>query len=603
MKSATNQDQSTKTVLVCSVGNVSHFSRAHLTRVSPVILKVAGGEQLLRELASIRPIGVLLVLEDPQLVDGKSWLRQLEQKIMFEGLRVVIAIKNNGANPVRVFSSRVAGQFHLAQCLGVRDFLSFDDTTTDQDMSLMIDRIRFAFGLSSENPFEGHFRFLAASEEPVEISVPARISHIDQGVQVVLESGVFLNPGTRLSVRLMGLGVEAPDIGATMLENLPSGLRFNFGNSLLIRLDEEGEGPLLALLARELPGKVFDRPIRRAMVVTRSLSLRQNVISALGLWQIEARVPLVRRNIRGDLPPLKPDFLIIEPSVLAGRSHVEGAAEVDELLQLAGPQCRAIVVGRRTDWNFQPSDRFAVVRDSANLAEDLRSCVDQSAKVPALVDGRGLAAGRPESRWFATDAQGAKVLLVLRDQSASLSEEGMELETSQAFRLWSNVEVRGLESKAHFIGRVTRVLRIEDAFRSLLRLGGREQPVFRCQIASTSASPALQRTFRSLALVAQAGNQIMPARVVASTPIQRPAVVNDLAIRPDRAEDFGRKPQAAEHQDQRGRRARHLVFLVVFVAVLALLVLLAVVLGSSDQVYGESFERLFDVMGGRRAEP
>ena len=217
MEASAIQVQNSKTVIVCTLGNASLFSQERLTRISPIITRVTGGEHLLRELGVLRPIGVLLVLAEPELADGKPWLRTLERMVMFEGLRVVVAIQHDGSNPVKVLSSRIPGQFHLAQCLGVRDFLVYDAHTTNVDLDFMVERIRFAFGISSVAPFEGHFKHSCGSEEPVEISLPARISHVDDNLHFVIESGVFLEPGSRVRVRLMGLGAEAQEVGLSLI--------------------------------------------------------------------------------------------------------------------------------------------------------------------------------------------------------------------------------------------------------------------------------------------------------------------------------------------------------------------------------------------------
>lgn len=579
-------------------------------------MKSTGGDQLLRELGTLRPIGVLLVIADPQLAAHKPWMRALEHKIMFEGLRVVVAVNHEGGSPVRIFSSRPRGLLPLTHCLGVRDLLVYDSQITARDVDLMIDRIRFAFGLSTVQPFHNYFRLTAAYEEPIEISVPGRISHMEDSHHLVVESGVFLNEGSRLTVRLMGHGgTDAAEVGATALENLPSGLRFNFGNRLRLRIDDEGLSILQDLVRSEEPGKIMDRPIRRAMVVTRSLALRQRIMSALALWQIESRVPLVRRNIRGDLPPLHPDFLIVEPAVLSGRDAVEGAAELDEYLQLAGPRCRLVVVGRRSDWNFSPSDGFSVLRESASLEDELRELVDTGDPEVSVPPIAGLS--KAARRWFALDAPSAKVFLVLQENSTALSEMGFEIESSQIFRLWNNLEVRGLESKVHLVGRVSRVLRIEDAFRNVLHLGARDRPLYRCQVVSLAASAHWPSHFRALlaahqealpaayfqgatdsALAPGGGGEASALDKARGVSVQR---ARHLAIRPDRAEDFGRgRAEAMQGRSLRvASRHKGLWLMLASVIVLVILVALAVFFDASEKVYRDSFKKLFDITGSR----
>jgi hypothetical protein len=560
-------------------------------------MRVSSGDELIAALSSLRPIGVLLILGEPQLIQGMPWLRILERKIIFEGLRVVAALKNDVASPGRVFGSKVPGYFHLAQCLGIRDFLTYDDQTTDSDMGVMIGRIQFGFGLTSKSPFETHFRLTAAHEELLEIGLPSRISHVEDDLHFVLESSAFLVPGSRIRMRLMGLSTDTKEVSVTVLENLPSGLRFNFGNSVRLRLDDDDRDTFHALIKREGADKLLDRPVRRAMVITKSPSLRHRIVSVLSSWQIESRVPLVRRNIRGDLPPLQPDYLIIEPSFLAASDESSGVAEVRDLLALAGSDCHAVIVGRRPDWNFRSGPQVSVMRDSANLSDDLSEIIERSPGAGLL--NRAGPSGRGARRWFATDAQGAKVFLLLHERTTALSENGIEIETPQVYRLWSNLEVRGNDSKIHFVGRVSKVFRVEDAFRTLLKLGARDKPLFRCQISCISPNPVLQATFRSACSTVQGSFVPLNPRGAAAAVLKTSRPARDFAVKIDHPADYGRNQSEDEKTSQPQRWVKNLGIILILVVAMGLAVAAAFLLGGADKIYGESFERLFELRDRR----
>jgi hypothetical protein len=589
---------SSRTVIVCSVGNASFFSQRFFDRISDSVMRVGTGDELIRELAATRPIGVLLVVSDAGILETADWLRALEQKILFEGMRVVLAIKHDGTNPSRSFGSKNVGKFNLTQCLGLRDLILYDDAVTDSDMNSMIDRIKFAFGVAGQGPFADRFRLLAECHERWEISVPARISELEDDRHVVIESAVYLQPGTVLRMRFMSPLAESEEVGLTVIENLPSGLRFNFGNSLRVRIADESWTAVQRLIAVEQPSRVFRKPVRRAMVVTRSIGLRQRIVSCLASSQIEARIPLVRRNIKGDLPPLRPDYLIVEANALTGQSAAEGAREIQEYLELAGAQCLAVLVGRRPDWNLGNQNGFVTIRDSENIQDDLRSALDKG--------GQAARSGEvPKSVWFATDSQCSKVMLLLRDRSVSVGDAGLVIETPHVFRLWSNVEARSLDSKAHFIGRISRVFRSEDAFRVRLRLGAKDSPVFMVQIASIAANANLDQMYSAavakLALASDLGKVIgaKAARAASAS-----ASVVDLGIRADNAAEFGRGESRSAGTRGNSLSSRNVFGGLVILVVVGIIVLLAVWFGQNDQsVYVESFRKLFELSGKKPLTP
>jgi hypothetical protein len=597
---------SSRTVIVCTVGNASFFSQRFFDRISDSVMRVGSGDELIRELSATRPIGVLLVVSDAGILETANWLRTLEQKILFEGMRVVLAIKHDGTNPSRTFGSKNVGKFNLTQCLGLRDLILYDDEITDSDMSSLIDRIKFAFGVAGQGPFADRFRLLAECHERWEISVPARISELEDDRHVVIESAVYLQPGTVLRMRFMSPLAESEEVGLTVIENLPSGLRFNFGNSLRVRIADESWTAVQRLIAVEQPSRVFRKPVRRAMVVTRSIGLRQRIVSCLASSQIEARIPLVRRNIKGDLPPLRPDYLIVEANALTGQSAAEGARELQEYLDLAGSQCLAVIVGRRPDWNLGnhlgSQAGFVTIRDSENIQDDLRSALDK--------EGRAARSGEvPKSVWFATDSQCSKVMLLLRDRSVSVGDAGLVIETPHVFRLWSNVEARSLDSKAHFIGRISRVFRSEDAFRVMLRLGAKDAPVFMVQIASIAANANLDQMYSAavakLALASDLGQVISAKAARAAHPaVKDSANVIDLGIRADNAAEFGRGELRSAGARGTSVSSRNVFGGLAILVVVGIIVLLAVWFGQNDQsVYVESFRKLFELSGKKPLTP
>jgi hypothetical protein len=593
---------SSRTVIVCSVGNASFFSQRFFDRISDSVMRVGSGDELIRELSATRPIGVLLLVGDAGTLETAEWLRTLEQKILFEGMRVVLAIKHDGTNPSRAFGSKNVGKFNLTQCLGLRDLILFDDATTDSDMNSMIDRIKFAFGVAGQGPFADRFRLLAECHERWEISVPARISELEDDRHVVIESAVYLQPGTVLRMRFMSPLTEAEEVGLTVIENLPSGLRFNFGNSLRVRIADESWTAVQRLIAVEQPSRVFRKPVRRAMVVTRSIGLRQRIVSCLASSQIEARIPLVRRNIKGDLPPLKPDYLIVEANALTGQSAAEGTRELQEYLDLSGSQCRAVLVGRRSDWNLGNhignQSGFVTIRDSENIQDDLRSALDKEArKTPSGDDLKSV--------WFATDSQCSKVMLLLRDRSVSVGDAGLVIETPHVFRLWSNVEARSLDSKAHFIGRISRVFRSEDAFRSMLRLGAKDSSTFMVQIASIAANSNLDQMYAAaVAKLALAGDLAQDIGAKAARGANIASSLADLGIRADNAAELGRGESRSAGSVGNSLSSRNVFASLAVLAVVGIIIFLAVWFGQNDQsIYGESFRKLFELSGKKPLAP
>lgn len=342
------------------------------------------------------------------------------------------------------------------------------------------------------------------------------------------------------------------------------------------------------------------------MVVTRSLSLRQRLVTAFSLEQIECRIPLVRRNIRADLPPLKPQFLLLEPSVVTAVSPTEAKAEIEDYLGLAGPQCQAILVGSAAHCNFPPTERIHVIGDSASLEEELESLLGSFTHSEEEVPDTA------KSVWFSTDSVCSKVMLVLRENATSVSDEGVLFESQQCYRMWGNLEVRGIESRIHFVGRVARSDRIEDSFRSLLRLGPRRPSSFEVHVASIAASALLQRTFRA-ALKANAKQEVISAPRTSSssaetTPLRRRSSTGQapsMQVGVDRAEEFGISTTARKKPVKK-KEKNHLpviIFVLLFLGITGVVVYGATIGFKQNQAYDDSFKKLFDKKGKTKRSP
>lgn len=601
--------RSQQTTILCTVGTPLIFSQRMFEQLGTTLVKVRGGEELLRELSSMRPIGVFLMVTDLDQLPERGWLQELEHKILFEGLRVVLAIGTKSENPARIFSSKAMGHAHLVKCLGLRDLVIFNDSLNDQEIWNILERVKFAFGLSSHSPFGSSFGLLARHEEPLEISLPGRISVIEDDCHLVIESAVFIAPGTRIKMRLMGTEGDPVDVPVQALENFPSGLRFNFGNSIRVRLGAESASVMRKLVDEEDPQRVVNRPMRRALVVTRSVLLRQRLVAALSLGQVESRIPLVRRNIRGDLPPLSPQFLVIEPSALASTTAAEAIQEVEEYLKLAGPQCQAVIVGRRLDWQIAPSFRIAVLPDDSNLDDSLAALLSESSEEES--DPR-----RARGVWFTQHSCRSKVMLVLRENARFVAEEGFVFESQQIYRMWGNLEVRGIDSRAHLIGRITRTERIEDSFRNAVRLGPRHSSGFSTYVASIGSSPLLQKTFKD---ALKMSSKVLPSPIAQLRSSQeKPTAVGrtlsavaankTASVLVDQAEELGYATGRSEQKRSGGRPTSHrtgpIVVMVIFALAIGGFIAYGLLFGFSEtKVYGESFQKLFEMKGKPQRSP
>lgn len=605
--------RSQQTTIMCTIGAPLVFSQRMFEQLGTTLVKVRGGEDLLRELSSMRPIGVFLVVTDLDQLPDRGWLQELEHKILFEGLRVVLAIGTDSANPAKIFSSKAMGHAHLVKCLGLRDLVIFNESLNDQEIRNILERVKFAFGLTAQNPFENHFGVLARHEEPLEIALPGRISVIEDECHLVIESAVYLAAGTRIKMRLMGTDGDPVDVPVQALENLPSGLRFNFGNSIRVRLAAENAPVIRKLVSEEDPQGVVNRPMRRALVVTRSVLLRQRLVAALSSGQVESRIPLVRRNIRGDLPPLHPQFLVMEPSALAATTAEEAIKEVEEYLKLAGPQCQAVIVGRRPDWQIAPSFRMAVLPDDSNLDGSLAALLSESRDDQA--DPK-----RARGVWFTRHSSRSKVMLVLRENARFVAEEGLVFESHQIYRMWGNLEVRGIDSRAHLIGRITRTERVEDSFRNAVKLGPRHSSGFSTYVASIGSSPLLQKAFKDAlklnakvptASVAQprVASETAPAAERSRTAARRAAAPKrSLSLSVDQAEELGYATDRSEQKRAGSRLARKrigpIVAIVIVVLALGGFIAYGLLYGFREtKVYGESFQKLFEVKGKPQRSP
>lgn len=599
-------------VILCTIGSPLAFSQSVFEQLGATLLKVRSGEDLIRELSSMRPIGVFLLVTDLGQLPERGWLQELEHKILFEGLRVVLGVGTEASNLAQIFSSKAMGHAHLVKCLGLRDLVFFKDSLNELDMRSILARVRFAFGLAPQNPFESHFSMLLGHAEPLEIALPGRISVIEDDCHMVVESAIYLSVGARVKMRLMGTVGDPVDVAVQVLENLPSGLRFNFGNSIRVRLAPEYAPLIRKLVVEEDPQGVLNRPMRRALVVTRSVFLRQRLVAALSAGQVESRIPLVRRNIRGDLPPLKPQFLVIEPGTLAASTAQDARTELDEFLSLAGPQCTAVIVGRRPDWQIAPSLRVAVLPDDANLEESLAQLLNESGEDQARTK-------RERGIWFTRHSTHAKVMLVFRENARFLAEEGIVFESQHVYRMWGNLEVRGLESRAHMIGRVARTERVEDSFRNVVKLGPRESKGFSTFVASIGSNPLLQSTFKdalNLRLGSQSANpaQQLPAddsSAGARSGGQGRQVVagkRALSLSVDQGEELGYLGGRSGRNKARGRTERSSILSTVLVILLILGFVGFAVYGAvygfkETKVYGESFQKLFEVKGKPQRSP
>jgi hypothetical protein len=213
-------------------------------------------------------------------------------------------------------------------------------------------------------------------------------------------------------------------------------------------------------------------------------------------------------------------------------------------------------------------------------------------------------------------------MLILRETSVSVAEAGVVFETQHVLRLWSNIEVRGLESRAHFVGRVAKVLRHEDSFRSVIKLGPRQKPHFLVHVASIAANPTLDKTFRaSVALhtkkevpyvartlqvhaattaPAAVTNAVRAQNSFPKSPAKKQVTqrgMNDVTLGSDRAEEYGRSQLKGKKESTEQNTKKLLI--VAFVLALAIAgIWLGMKYGTSEKsVYGDSFQKLFESKG------
>lgn len=388
-----------------------------------------------------RPIGLCLILSKLPDVGGslESFLLKLDQGMHFEGLRVVLMVP-------KAFLGRESDFAPLFRYLGFRDCIFFDanfggDIVRRQET---VERLMFAIGLGKENPFSGHFGVRAECAGTVALTFPARLSWLQDRNILGVESPLWLTPDTECSLRLRDPGHALREVvlAARVVTNCNQGLRFNYGNCVEMRLTWPSVSRLEECLG--LPGTKWAtrRSVRRALVVTRTSLLRRRLLRTLSRLGVEARVPLVRRNIISDLPKLQPHFVFLEDIAVMGEGLATLRERIEAIRDAAGSQCRVCLFTLGEEKS--PISGFHDVE-----IIDQHGAIDErlTQLVSTVFDSND-----EERIWMVREAPGARIALSVIESVSSVSPRGLCIETRNRYRLWTNHEAKFGDGS--FVGKV-----------------------------------------------------------------------------------------------------------------------------------------------------
>lgn len=393
--------------------------------------------ELLVHLRTTRPSALVLITSLQTYYSRVPWLREVERRSVFEGLRVIAILTSPmGGNSVLAklldTSTEIVSRVLLARALVFRDvFVCELPPYRSAFRKEMIARVALTLGGGQEfDPEEGSAVSVRAKRK-VLMCLPGRISWISEEGQMRIECGARVLDGTECRVRLVNSAQESFALDVTSVGSSATNLRFNYGSEITFKIDASQQAAMNAFWANDSErSREAGKAVRRSLVVVKTAELRERVTSTLRSLHLEVRVPLLWRNVKNDVQRMSPDIVVIESSILqaAGAKSreflqiVRAAAPASCVICVVGPGASAIVGG---------SNGYVVFEATSDIELALRNIAE--------ADGVKPSESSQKRFWIGPEANFADCLLEIPDTLVSMSNLGVVVETSNTYRSLSQI--------------------------------------------------------------------------------------------------------------------------------------------------------------------
>lgn len=569
------------------------FDHGVIETLGADLREVSTANDLQLELASARPLAVIVVVSCSSLVAFLPWLRDIERRNFFSGMRfaILVVAEPGQSLPLALATAhRDLDGFRLVRALLHRDLAGVSSDLSGDAGSRLAKRLGFCLGLSDVSPFSNGFDLSVRADLRATVMLPGRLSWVEGDSLLCVEASARIHEGATCQLRFETItgvvSIAAQSAGSDL-----SNLRFNFGNATKFVVSRSEMGRLKAILAREDRVHVsLGNGFRRALVVVRNADLRERIASLLHANQVEMRTPLVWRNITTDIPRQNPHVVIIEDSLLS-RAKVGSGELVKHVFGLCSPGTLVVVVGAEADVYKSLDSRLILISDLHRLEEAL---LVRLAELPP----QGGKVGAHRS-WYSGDAMTAHCVLAVAETLSFVSNEGVEFHSHHNYRPLANILVNIDGVALNFIGKCVQTMVVTPYGRGNRR-GDTVVRVVRLDASKGVEevfSHALVRALQDLpGLLADVQSQPLPQLLAHLS--ERPLVVGNKDV-VHVAQEVSPK-QTRKRTRKTVGRTYHPAIWVVFGLIFALIIAAIIFVdntndpGRSGGPFSESFEKLFE---------
>lgn len=398
-------------------------------------------------LKTTRPHALCVIALAQTYLARPQWLREVERKSIFDGLRVVaFLITARGGksqlNKVLEDEREIVSRIRLSASISLREFIVEELPPFPQEVrKKLATRVSLALGMRVPFAPEDDLLLAARANKSVEIAVPGRLSWVTSDGLVSVECGARIAAGTVCKLAYSSQAGVAEKLEAVVVSSSSNKLRFNFGSEVTMRVSDSDKAKLNALHVNTAKdGSGSEKPILRSLVLLRKTDERERVAELLRARRCEVRIPLLSKNIRNDVMRLSPHLVVLEESFLSAQNLGEGF--LDELRAVIDSESRIAVVGDNAV-NFVGERQNVHPMTTADMEISLRHILEKVSD-SAQRDNLGKV-------WFPTDSDTSCCLVELVDRALFMGNTAIVIASAHTYRSLCNVFLRFEDSSSRFL--------------------------------------------------------------------------------------------------------------------------------------------------------
>jgi hypothetical protein len=452
-----------KPVVIVYAENASFIDREFFTSLDARIVLHQSASDLVVHLRTTRPSALILVATLQTYLSRPSWLRDVERRSVFEGLRVFALVTSPGGMNVsfaRLLDSAAeqAGRVLLSRVLIFRDvFICEPPPYSPTLRKRMLARVALASGTPRDFDPEEDLSLTVREKRRVRLGFPGRVSWLSSEGQMCVECSARVLDGSDCRVRFVNSARKTLALNLVSVKSSSSDLRFNYGSEITFKIDAAQKEALESFWSEEGERTREDgRPIHRSLVVIKTAELRERVTTVLRSLRLEVRVPLLWRNVKNDVIRMNPQVVVIESSILQG-AGVKSSEFLQVIRAAAHPSAKICVVGPGSMSLVVGSNDFIAFEATTDIELALRNSLDI---------GQWKHGVEAVNRfWLGPDSDFPSCLVEVPDTITAISNRGFELETSNFYRSLSQVFVEMGDGKYRVLAKNLGSWSTADAWR------------------------------------------------------------------------------------------------------------------------------------------